>query len=105
MRNSLSYNRLCCLILRDGISRFAEKPVPCPQRAFFMTSKSPYRTTGKPFPHTGMACSAMQKSLSGCEIHIKSPSGGCRTGFPVTAGCLSECRNAENDMLNPNLQT
>lgn len=70
-----------------------------------MTSKSPYRTTGKPFPHTGMVSYAMQKSLFGCEIHIKPPSGGCRTGFPVTAGCLSECRNAENDMLNPNLQT
>ena len=71
-----------------------------------------FRAPIRAFPHHGKAFSAHRygmfcnaESLSGCEIHIKSPSGGCRTGFPVTAGCLSECRNAENDMLNPNLQT
>lgn len=58
MRNSLSYNRLCCLILRDGISRFAEKPVPCPQRAFFITPKSLFHDLKKPVSHHRKAFSA-----------------------------------------------
>lgn len=58
MRNSLSYNRLCCLILRNGISRFAEKPVPCPQRAFFITPKSLFHDLKKPVSHHRKAFSA-----------------------------------------------
>ncbi len=58
MRNSLSYNRLRCLILRDGISRFAEKPVPCPQRGFFITPESLFHDLKKPVSHHRKAYSA-----------------------------------------------